>query len=250
MARPWRPELRARRGVPAAAALAALWSATACQRTDTAAPSPSGAVVAALRSAAPARSGDPVPAVAAERDDEPRDPVFELKFRWTDERPEDPCAPPYREHELVPEDCSSARRIERLMSRGGEVEIVGRPRCNDPGCGERPDLLLGYTYPNNSIFLLTPDGERFPNVCPDLEERGKSPPPRLRVRGSFEPRRGVFVNDERVFPGDQQPCDRAPHPVFVMKAWCIETRGARRLPTMPSGEVVSAEHVCGRPTPF
>ncbi len=110
--------------------------------------------------------------------------------------------------------------------------------------------MLGHTYPNNSIFLLTPDGSRFPDVCPALAERGKRPPPRLRVRGSFEPRRGVFVDDPRVFRGDDQPCDRAPHPVFLVTAWCVETRGAKTLPTMPDGQAVPTAHVCGTPTPF
>jgi hypothetical protein len=50
------------------------------------------------------------------------------------------------------------------MERGGELELVGDPSGDRPGCGERPDLVLGFYYPNHQVFLLTPEGKRFPNI--------------------------------------------------------------------------------------
>ncbi len=209
-------------------------------------------------SAAPALASHPPPSAEPALVQPAVDPSLERKFRWTDEVPPHPCIvdgqvqPPGSSHA----DCVNAKKVERWMSVGGERELVGSPRSNHLGCGERPDLVLGTTYPNNGIFLLTPTGQRFPDVYRDFEndvdERTlrRKPPPRLRLRGRFAPQRGIYVDDPRVFSGDNLPCDREPHPVFLVEAWCVDTRGAKTFPQLADGKKVPNQHICGRPTPF
>jgi hypothetical protein len=172
----------------------------------------------------------------------------ELEFRWTDERNDDPCSPKNDDPRTLPH-CASAKEVERLMSLKREVDLVGRPRCADPGCGERPDLLLGYTYPNNAIFLLTPGGVRFPDICPDPEDFASGRARRLKVRGRFHARRAAFVDDEILWPGDYGPCDEEPHPVFVVRAWCLEN-GKGKPPRFADGTEIPAKYICGTPQPF
>lgn len=170
------------------------------------------------------------------------------EFRWTEDHNDDPCSP-LSEHPDSRPDCASAKYIERLLSVKREVELVGRTRCSDPGCGARPDLLLGYTYPNNAIFLLTPGGERFPDICPDTEGVTRISVGRLRVRGRFESRRAKFVDDNVLWPGDYGPCDEDPHPVFLVRAWCIE-RGKGKPMQFANGDKIPLKHICGTPQPF
>lgn len=171
-----------------------------------------------------------------------------LEFRWTEHRGDNPCWP-WDDHPDARPDCASAKYVEGLMARKGEVELVGRPRCSEPGCQERPDLILGYSYPNNAIFLLTPEGARFPDICYDPAEVGRRIG-RLRVRGRFDSRRAAFVDDEVLWPGDWGPCDEDPHPVFLVRAWCID-RGTGKPPEfVEDGSQVPAKHICGTPQPF